>query len=206
MNIRHLPAQVRVARPWRNSGGITRDIAVFPDGSDDNTFLWRASIATVTDVGQFSTWHGVDRTLLVLRGQLVLAVEGIGERRLDENSPTIAFSGEQPVSADPQGGPCRVLNLMVRRHRAWIRLERCAANFSVTAFRTLVIATQSTMVGVNGLSFQLDEDDALMLGPDHSQILEIERSAIVVEFDNSNNAVNRASQASKATRFSGSYI
>ncbi len=182
MDIQHLPAQSRLARLWRNGGGFTRDIAVFPDDAGDDGFLWRASIATITDAGPFSSWPGVDRTLLVLRGQLTLGSETRGEIQLDERTSAFAFAGEEQVVARPPDAPCLVLNLMVRRGRTRFRLLRQADALPIVADQTLLLATQSTTISVNGLSIALDEEDALLLGPDRSSKFEIDHTIIAVEF------------------------
>jgi environmental stress-induced protein Ves len=184
MDIRHLPAQSRLARPWRNGGGVTSDIAVFPDDSGDDGFQWRASIATITDAGPFSSWPGVDRTLLVLRGQLTLGTEARGEMQLDEWTSAFAFAGEDQVVARPLGTPCLVLNLMIRRGQTRFRLRRQSNALPIVADQTLLLATQSTTISVNGLSIPLDERDALLFGPDRASSLEIDRTVIVMEFSN----------------------
>lgn len=182
MNIRHLPAQTRVARTWRNGGGVTHDIAVFPDGSGDDEFLWRASIATITDAGPFSTWPGVDRTLLVLQGRLALAFETRDEMQLDENSSSFAFIGEEHVVGSPMDGPCQVLNLMVRRDRIRIRLMSGSKVFPIIAGQTLLLATQSTTISVDGRPFHLSVTDALVLEPNCDSVIVADQSAIAVEF------------------------
>jgi hypothetical protein len=46
--------------PWKNGGGVTREVAAcYPQGGDGQDFLWRVSIATVAGNGPFS--HFGDR-------------------------------------------------------------------------------------------------------------------------------------------------
>ena len=79
MTVRLLPALDRTARPWKNGGGVTRDVAVFPAEANDDDFLWRASVATIAAAGPFSPFPGIDRTLILLGGELVDArAEGLG--------------------------------------------------------------------------------------------------------------------------------
>jgi uncharacterized protein len=54
--------------PWKNGGGETAEIAVFPEGATLDDFDWRISMATVSADGPFSLFPGVDRTLSVLEG------------------------------------------------------------------------------------------------------------------------------------------
>lgn len=182
MEIRHLPAQSRPARPWRNGSGITRDIAFFPDDSGDDGFLWRASIATITEAGPFSSWPGVDRTLLVLRGQLTLGTEARGEVQLNERTPEIAFAGEEMVVARSPSATCQVLNLMARRGRTQIRLIRGSKVIPIVADQTLLLATQPTTIRVKDQWLNLGAADALILERGCGLSLETDCSSIAVEF------------------------
>ena len=51
--------------PWRNSGGVTRELLRWPD--TDN-WLWRISVAEVASDGAFSHFAGVQRWLAILSG------------------------------------------------------------------------------------------------------------------------------------------
>ena len=108
---RLLRAKDRVVRPWKNGGGVTRDIMVFPDGAGDADFLWRASIATIEKAGPFSAFPGVDRAFLLLRGDLRIEVGERGGQRLHLGSPALLFGGEDNVCAEPLGGSCSALNM-----------------------------------------------------------------------------------------------
>ncbi len=111
--IRHLLASERIAVPWKNGGGVTREVAVCPQGADMDTFLWRVSMAEVTEAGPFSCFEGIDRHLTVLRGSLQLNLAG---KRLRLNPlDSLAFAGDVPVLGAPIEGPVTDLNIMVRR-------------------------------------------------------------------------------------------
>ncbi len=63
--------------PWKNGGGETVEIAVFPPGAGVDDFDWRISMATVASDGPFSIFPGIDRTLSILDGAgLSLKMEG----------------------------------------------------------------------------------------------------------------------------------
>ncbi len=47
--MRLLAATDRIARPWKNGGGVTFDVLSFPEGSTLETFAWRISIAEAAD-------------------------------------------------------------------------------------------------------------------------------------------------------------
>lgn len=113
--MRVLRAADRIAAPWKNGGGVTREVAAFPPGAGMDDFAWRVSLADVAADGPFSAFPGVDRVLTVIEGSgLVLDLDG---RRLalDADAPPIAFAGEAPVEARLTRGPIRDLNVMVRR-------------------------------------------------------------------------------------------
>lgn len=88
--------------PWKNGGGTTREIAVFPPGADMDTFLWRLSMARVEQAGPFSAFAGIDRVLTVVQGTLALG--GSVSVRLDETAAPFAFDGSAAVHGAP--GPC----------------------------------------------------------------------------------------------------
>lgn len=113
--MRVLRAADRIATPWKNGGGVTREVAVFPPGAGMDDFDWRVSLADIAADGPFSAFPGVDRALTVIEGSgLVLDLDG---RRLalDADAPPIAFAGEASVEARLTRGPIRDLNVMVRR-------------------------------------------------------------------------------------------
>ena len=177
-----LPAKARTARPWRNGGGLTREIAVFPFGADGENFLWRASIATIAEAGPFSAWPGIDRMLLVLEGQLAVSVDGGDEALLDTRSPPFGFAGEKAIAARPVGSVCLALNFMARRGLTRMQLVRCRPEYPPTAQQTLLLATKSTTVRLNERVVHLTEHDALLLGPTGSGQLQVDPTVIVAQF------------------------
>ena len=179
--VQELSARARVARPWRNGGGVTRDIVLFPAHAGDLAFLWRASLATIGSAGPFSAWPGVDRTLMLLEGDLVVAIDGAAERRLGPGDAPIAFAGEAAVAAHTIGGECTVLNIMVRRGRAQARLERWTAARPTDADQVLLVAEVATTIRLADRSVKLDRHDALLLGHAEVATLESDRAVIVAE-------------------------
>jgi environmental stress-induced protein Ves len=114
-----LPAAARPALPWKNGGGVTREIAVSPPGAGLAGFDWRISMATVAAAGPFSMFPGIDRTLLVLEGGgLTLRIDGARVQVLEAGDEPVTFPGDVPVDAELRRGPVTDLNIMVRRG-AW---------------------------------------------------------------------------------------
>ncbi len=112
--------------PWKNGGGTTREIAVFPSGAGVDDFLWRLSMARVERAGVFSIFPRTDRVLTVLEGDLRLAHGGTAVE-LGTASAPFAFDGEVAFVGEPLGGAAVDLNAMVRRGRYSADVSRHAA-------------------------------------------------------------------------------
>jgi len=122
--IQYLPANERTAQPWKNGGGVTREVAVWPPGADFETFEWRVSIATVDAEGPFSRFAGIDRVLTILNGRLILQFDATETISLSETSEPFEFSGETPYVGRPDRGAVVDLNVMVRRGRISAKVRR----------------------------------------------------------------------------------
>jgi len=110
--------------PWKNGGGTTRQLAVWPMDATSDDFLWRISIAQIDAPGKFSTFPGIDRTILLWRGEgVTLRSPAWPDHRLDEERVPFFFRGEEDVSCDLFGGPTQDLNLMVRRGKVGATFE-----------------------------------------------------------------------------------
>ncbi|MFO1338283.1 MAG: HutD family protein [Burkholderiaceae bacterium] len=103
----------RVApQPWRNGGGVTRELLAWPPGGGD--WLLRVSVAEIERDGPFSPFPGVARCFAVLQGAgVVLGLAG-GSETLTPASPPLAFDGAEAPSCRLVDGPTRDLNLMAR--------------------------------------------------------------------------------------------
>jgi uncharacterized protein len=104
------------AMPWKNGGGITYEVAIFPpDAPSLDAFDWRVSMARVETDGPFSRFAGIDRSLAIMQGDgLRLVVDG-ADVELGPQSPPLVFAGDIPVSATLVGGPITDINVMTRR-------------------------------------------------------------------------------------------
>jgi len=139
-----LRAAGRSAVPWKNGGGLTREVAVHPPGSDLASFDWRVSLAEVRRGGAFSSFPGVDRHMAVLTGRLELSIAGRDVLTLSPASPPLSFPGDVPACAEPRQSLVTDLNVMTRRGRFDARLLRCsvrsAATVRLEAEATLILA------------------------------------------------------------------
>lgn len=102
--------------PWKNGGGETTEIAVWPENAGLDDFGWRVSMARVERDGPFSAFPGIDRTLAILQGNgLRLAVAGQPAIELDGVAAPYSFPADQPTDSTLMGGPVTDLNVMTRR-------------------------------------------------------------------------------------------
>lgn len=162
LSVSVLRASERTATPWRNGGGITREIAVSPPGAGIADFDWRISMAEVSAAGPFSRFDGIDRVLTVLAGTLRLTVQG-QPALLDAHSAPYPFPGDTECWGEPQGGPVADLNVMVRRGRYTGRVWRkLAGDFSASADTWLFVALEAGTVTVNQATHQLHRRDAIL--------------------------------------------
>lgn len=100
--------------PWRNGGGVTREIARHPRGASDGSWDWRVSIAEVGKAGDFSAFPGMERVISVIDGELlVLTVDG--EEHAMERYRPFRFSGDAATSSALPTGDIRDLNVISRR-------------------------------------------------------------------------------------------
>ncbi|WP_050468878.1 HutD/Ves family protein [Herbaspirillum chlorophenolicum] len=107
------------AVPWKNEGGQTRELCVEPPEADFSSFAWRASVADVGRDGVFSTFAGIDRTIVLLEGGgFTMHADGAQIHDLRECFAPFSFSGESDVSVRLHGAPTLDFNLMVRRDLA----------------------------------------------------------------------------------------
>ncbi|WP_367048172.1 HutD family protein [Streptomyces sp. Je 1-332] len=109
--------------PWKNGGGVTREVASgvvrAPLGAVEpvDGFDWRVSIADVDAGGAFSSFPGIDRVITLIEGEgMVLTVDGVPEV-VSPLSP-FAFSGDAETDCRLEAGAVRDLNAMTRRGRA----------------------------------------------------------------------------------------
>jgi environmental stress-induced protein Ves len=115
---RPIPLASLSAIPWKNGGGITRNLAVEPEDADFDHFLWRLSFAEVNAPGRFSSFPGVDRSILVWRGGgMLLQSKDGGVFALTAAAGAHAFRGEDEIEATLIDGPTIDFNVMVRRGR-----------------------------------------------------------------------------------------
>ncbi|WP_328683944.1 HutD/Ves family protein [Streptomyces sp. NBC_00343] len=161
--IRALPASARTAVPWKNGGGVTREIAVWPEGAGMDAFACRVSLAEVAADGPFSAFPEVDRTLTVVAGAGMDLTVG-GERWLvNTRYEPRDFRGDVPTDCRLLDGPVVNLNVMWRRGAG-----PAAASTAGSTTPTVAVVRGRLRVGAGALVVALDgtaEVAGLALGP-----------------------------------------
>ena len=103
------------SEPWRNGGGVTRELASHPQAASaqDGAWDWRVSIAELTKAGDFSPFPGMERVLTVIEGELLLLTVDGEEHPLEKYRP-FKFSGEAAAHGALPTGDIRNLNVITR--------------------------------------------------------------------------------------------
>jgi environmental stress-induced protein Ves len=103
------------SEPWRNGGGVTRELASHPKAASaqDGAWDWRVSIADISKAGDFSAFPGMERVLTVIDGELLLLTVDGAEHPLEQYRP-FRFSGEAAAHGDLPTGDIRDLNVITR--------------------------------------------------------------------------------------------
>ena len=99
-------------QPWRNGGGVTRELFTWPTAGP---WQLRISVADIERDGPFSAFDGVDRWFAVVQGAGVRLVLPTGAVELRTGSAPLHFAGEAAPGCTLTDGATRDLNLMVQR-------------------------------------------------------------------------------------------
>lgn len=132
------------AAPWRNGGGVTREIVRTPADADLDAFDWRVSMADLSIDGSFSSFPGVDRVIVLLEGAGIhmRSRDGMIDHRLAAPLVPYIFRGDAIIDATLIVGPSRDFNVMTRRSavRGELRIVREPDQVATTASGVLYAA------------------------------------------------------------------
>jgi environmental stress-induced protein Ves len=123
MAFKIITAEQMLPMPWKNGGGLTREIARFPEHGE---WVWRMSVAEVDADGPFSAFPGCMRSLTLLSG------EGMSLDFPDRSVPllpphgSLVFSGDEPLTARLLNGPTTDFNAIWRTDSVSVSVERRA--------------------------------------------------------------------------------
>lgn len=164
MIVLHAPSQP--PQPWKNGGGVTREL--FTDRPGDAWRL-RISLADITRDGPFSPFAGVQRWFTVVQGAGVRLSFAGGERPMTPSTPPLGFDGADAPGCQLIAGATRDLNLMLRGvaggmaavlpGQPWVQRAAVRALFSVQPAQ-LHIAGQAWAVDAMSLLLDTSADAA----------------------------------------------
>lgn len=182
MTPRVLRAAGRATAPWRNGGGVTREIAVWPEGAASDAFDWRISLADVAADGPFSAFPGVHRTLTVVEGEGMDLIVGGEHHIVDEPYWPYDFPGDLQTVGHLLGGPVVNFNVMYRRYRteaATAVVRGTVRLMPPDGGAVLALALDDGAV-LDGTDIELGRYDAVLLTGDSPAVLRTMGSAVVV--------------------------
>ncbi len=97
-----------IETPWKNGGGVTRNVA---SASMNGNHIWRLSIADVEQDGPFSDFTGLVRILTVIKGNGIALESKQGTMDARPWVP-VRFDGALEIYGHLTSGPLTDLNLM----------------------------------------------------------------------------------------------
>lgn len=110
--------------PWRNGGGVTRELWAWPSAAH---WQVRISVADIAQDGPFSAYPGVDRWFAVIEGAGVALAFAHGTCTLGPDDAPLPFDGAAAPGCRLRAGPTRDLNLMSLRSAGRGRMQRVVA-------------------------------------------------------------------------------
>ena len=149
-----------VATPWRNGGGVTRELAAWPSSID---WTWRMSVAEIVQSGPFSTFDGVDRWFVVLAGRGVQLTVDQQRHHLTTAQKPFFFDGAASTDCQLTDGATQDFNLMVQRSRVSARMVHVSSQLhiaiDITSGATKIIAVYA----INSRATVVFNDEKLQL-------------------------------------------
>jgi len=143
------------ATPWRNGGGMTRELAAWPN---EGAWRWRMSVAEVTASGPFSRFEGITRWFAVLKGEgVALTVRTpsdsdalqVCEHHLTLDQPVLCFDGGATTHCQLLDGPTQDFNLMVQDDCLPARMVRVQGELNILAGATKTVAVYAVDSGAS---------------------------------------------------------
>ena len=119
-------------KPWKNGGGITEDVWLFPEGSSHDDFDIRLSLAEISQDGPFSSFPGIDRTITLVGGDPFVLEFADGVAHHLEHLTPFSFDGVLTPRSRLDGEPSRDFNVMTRRGRWSHEVSVCRGAAALT--------------------------------------------------------------------------
>ena len=151
MTVRQVELQHVKPAPWRNGGGATRELLVWPR---QEAWSVRVSVATIARSRPFSAFPGITRWFNVLSGDGVTLGFATSQRTLRAGDPPLCFDGADAPTCELLGTATQDLNLMAPTHAGLLNMQ-CATQGSslqgTLLWRGLYVAAPATLL-VDGQS------------------------------------------------------
>jgi environmental stress-induced protein Ves len=148
------------ATPWRNGGGVTRELAVWPQAAD---WTWRMSVAEVGQSGPFSTFDGVDRWFAVLAGSGVQLNVDKQTHHLTALDAPFFFDGAASTDCQLTDGATQDFNVMVQRSRASAHMMRVSGRLDAAVDTTVNTSKMIAIYAINAGATVLFNGETLHL-------------------------------------------
>ena len=124
---------------WLNGLGLSWDIAAAPHNASAQDFDWRMALARIDSSVAFSCYPNVDRIFTLIEGHgLELVFDDRKILKVDRRFVPHEFAGDVKTACVVNDGPCRALNLFIRR-AAWnasVRVLTAKDNLNIASAQT----------------------------------------------------------------------
>lgn len=110
-------------RSWKNGGGTSRDLLLWPD---EHAPWLQIAVADLTRDGPFSPYPGVDRWFGLLQGTGVELTWRHAVRRLHAGHALLHFDGGDAPTCRLTGGAASALNVLHYRERGRVAVRSAA--------------------------------------------------------------------------------
>lgn len=116
--------------PWKNGQGLTTELAINPDGNV-NDFEWRISITDMVKSGEFSSFAGIRRHLVLLKGSNLTLSHQHLQDFLAQPLDIAIFNGAEPTVGTLSAGPVNNFNVMTKTEKYQTTVICCSEQQSI---------------------------------------------------------------------------
>lgn len=181
MDYRIIKADEYRTMPWKNGRGVTTELFV-KNCSDSDKYIYRLSIAGVTENGQFSDFSGYDRKLIMLEGNGVRLKHSEGKKSSILTTSNIAeFSGDEETHAELVNGPIRDFNIMTLREKCRSAAEviHGTKKLSLSCDELLIYAKTSSKIAFSNKELTLESENLFYIQDPGQSEISVSGSVIV---------------------------
>ncbi len=170
--------------PWKNGKGVTKELFV-RNLQDTDKYLFRLSMAGVTEDGEFSDFSGYDRTLIMLEGNGIILHHSDGTvNELLKTSDIAFFSGDVKTTATLINGPVRDFNVMTlsRKCRSKVEILKGTSAYGLTGQDTFFFShSDDGTLNIGKDQISLNRGYLLQLSTGSDLRIKISGSFIIVQ-------------------------